>query len=97
MYKSWLFYRTSDFQIKLELVDGELFVHLTLWKVNRHILDDVLKVWAEIKARAYWQGYEAIYTYTRDTRMFKFFPFAEIVGTIEWNGESYEVAKWELN
>lgn len=97
MYNKLVYYEDSDFVITLEEFEQETFVHLEMNKASKSILERVLKVFSEIKAKAYWLGYEAIYTYTQDKRMFKFFPGAEVVGNFKYNGNNYEVGKWALN
>ncbi len=97
MYKSKVFYEDDDFVLKIEELDNVLFVHLTLWKASKAVLEHVLKVWGELKARAWLDGYDAISTYTQDERMFKFFPFSTLKGEVEWSGKKYKVATWALN
>lgn len=97
MYKTKVFYDDDDFTMKIEELNGELFVHLTLHKATRTILDRVLRTWGELKARAWLDGYDTISTYTQDDRMFKFFPFSKYMGEVDWNGKQYKVGTWALN
>jgi hypothetical protein len=97
MYSKQIYYEDGDCTITLEEFEKETFVHLTLYKATKEILERVLKVFSEIKAEFYWLGYEAIYTYTQDKRMFKFFPFAEVIGDFYYHGKKYKVGKWVLN
>ncbi len=97
MYKSKIFYEDKDFVLKIEHVKGELFVHLTLWKASRSILERVLEKWAELKVRAWLDGYDAISTYTQDERMFRFFPFSKYLGEVTWEDKQYKVGTWALN
>lgn len=91
------FYEDDDMLITLEEMDGELMVHLAMYKCSRPIIRKALELWSEILRRAYWQGYEHIYTYTMEPRMFKFFVNGKKFGEFEKDGKTYEVWGWELN
>lgn len=95
MYNVSTVYKDEDFKLSTEEVEGELFVHLKLETFSRSILDKVLKQFAKVKAKAYWDGRDAIYTYTKDDRMFKLFSF-EPMGEVVYYKEKYKVGKWAL-
>ncbi len=97
MYNKQVYYKDDDCKVMLEEVEGHLFVHVALNSFSKKILLKLLKVWAEIKAKCYWSGYEAIYTYTKDNRITKFFPGAKMTGKYNYMGERYEVLQWDLN
>lgn len=97
MYNVETVYKDEDFKLSTEEVDGELFVHLRLQSASRSIIERVLQEFAKVKAKAYWDGREAVYTYTKDSRMLRIIPFAEYVGDVMFNGDVYKVGKWELN
>lgn len=97
MYKKAVYHEDDNFTLTVELVDDIPFIHLALYKASKSILDSVSRKWAEVKALAYFDGYEAIYTYTKDERMFKLFNPTKILGDYEYNGEKYKVAEWVLN
>jgi hypothetical protein len=98
MYKKATYYEDDDVRVRVELVNDELFAHVTIFNAKKSVVERLLKVWAEIKALAYFDGYEAIYTYTQDAkRMQKLFPFSQKVGPFEWEGRKFEVLKWDLN
>lgn len=96
MYKTATYYADDDFEMKVELYEGTPLVHLQLHKVSKTIIDKVMRVWAEIKALAYMDGYEAIYTYTQDSRMFRIFGATKVPGSFNYKGAVYEVGKWDL-
>lgn len=96
-YIKQVFYENDDFTITLEEVEGNLMVHVSFDDFNRDILNAVLNLWTIIKDRAYWQGYEQIYTYTREPRMFSLFKDGHKKGEFEKDGFTYEVWEWELN
>ena len=97
MYKTKEYYEDENCKIRLEELDGHLFVHVKINKASKGIMEKLLKIWAQIKAEAYFSGYEAIYTYSSEDRMFRFFPFAEKLGDMKYRGEKMGVYKWALN
>lgn len=97
MYNVETVYKDENFKLSTEEVDGELFVHLRLQSASRPIIERVLQEFAKVKAKAYWDGREAIYTYTKDSRMLRVIPFAEYIGDVVFDNEIYKVGKWDLN
>lgn len=91
------FYKDDDFIIWYEIEQGELLAHIGIVNASKKIMERALRVWADFKARAYFEGYERILTYTKDERVFKWFPFAERKGNFLLNGRTYGVWQWELN
>ncbi len=97
MYNKNLYYSNDDFTITLEEFDSEVFAHIQFNKITRPILLDAFKVWAEIKAKMYWAGYERVFAYTADKRMKRLFPGWTKEAHFNWDGNDYEVLEWELN
>lgn len=97
VYNKKTYYEDDNFKVTLEELDAELFVHVQFFKFSLSILRTALKVWAEIKAKCYWLGYENIYTYTAEDRMQKFFPGSKVAGEFSWIGKEFKVLQWELN
>lgn len=95
-YKKSVYYEDDDFALTVELFSDVPFIHLNLKRASKQALETVLKKWAEVKALAYFDGYESIYTYTKDKRMFKWFSPTRIIGPMNYRGVEYEVAEWEL-
>lgn len=90
------FYSDDDLTVTLEEADGNLMAHVVLYSASKASINRVLQVWQEIKERAYWQGYEEIYTYSNEPRMFDIVKGGEQVGEFEKDGIKYKVWKWEL-
>lgn len=90
MYKT--FYKDDDFDISWDLVNDNLWVHLHLNKASRPILLKALEAWAMFKAHAYFSGFDAVYSYTEEKRILKFFPNSILIGKID----DIEVVKWDL-
>jgi hypothetical protein len=90
------FYEDDNITITLEEADGYLMAHVTIFSFSRSVLKRIQEVWYEICERAYWQGYEEIYTYSNEPRMFKLIKGGSEVGGFEKDGANYKVWKWEL-
>ena len=96
MSKRDTFYEDEDFKLSTEEVEGELFVHLIMEKATRKIIDRIMFQFAKLKAIAYFDGREAIYTYTEDDRFLRLF-FAEELGEVSMHQRNFKVGKWDLN
>ena len=96
-YIKKVYYEDDDIIVTLEELDGLLLAHVAIEHSSKKVLKRILKVWEEIKRAAYWQGYENIYTYTKEGRMLKFFKDWKKYGTCQYKGETYEVVGWALN
>ena len=90
------FYEDDRFKIYLEEVDGYLMVHLAAYEFSKSILQEIKGFWETIRESAYNAGYNEIYTYSKEPRMFHFFPGAEKLGDVEKDGVTYGVWKWAL-
>ena len=97
MYKKAVYHEDENFSLTVEMMEDYPFIHLHLKKASKAILESVMRKWAEVKALAYFDGYEAIYTYTQDKRMFSLFKPDRIIGPMNYKGKEYEVAEWVLN
>jgi len=97
MYKTATYYSDDDFVMKVELYNGTPLIHLQLYKATKAIIEKVMQKWAEVKALAWADGYDAIYTYTQDNRMFRIFGAEKVPGTFNFQGKVYEVGKWDLS
>lgn len=95
-YIEKVYYEDDNFIIRLEEIEGVLMVHVTFNLFSKDIYQKVLSVWDEIQSRAYWQGYENIYTYTQEPRMLHLFKDGEQIGTCNYKGKEFMVLKWEL-
>ena len=97
MYETKTIFEDDDCKVSLEELEGKLFVHVKLFRATRPVLDKLQEIWAAIRDKCYWLGYEAIYTYTKEPRMVKFFPGSEFLGGYDYKGEKYGVYQWALN
>jgi len=96
-YKKAVYHEDEDFSLTVEMMDDLPFIHLNIKKASKATIDSVMKKFAEVKALAYFDGYEAIYTYTQDKRMFNLFKPDRVLGPMNYLGKKYEVAEWVLN
>lgn len=88
-----IFHEEEDFVIWYELEQDEIIVHIQIINATRKSMNKALEKWSEFKAQAYYHGYERILTYTRDERMFKWFPFAEYKGEI--GNDNFKLGVWQ--
>lgn len=91
------FYDDDDLTVTLEEADGNLMAHVAIRNASKSIINKMLKIWEDIQYRAYWQGYEEIYTYSNEPRMFDIVKGGTEVGEFDKDGTKYKVWKWELN
>lgn len=85
--------RTDDYRIWYELMDGELVVHVAIYNATKPVIQEIKEGWAEFMIDAYFDGYEFVYTYTKDSRIVEMIGGATKVA--EHNGQ--EVWQWELS
>lgn len=86
------YYEDDDFKVYLEYFYDQLFIHVHIHNFNKAVLKRVKEKWAEIMLDAWFEGFENVFTYTKDNRII------EMIGNaiyIETAG-GYEVWKWEL-
>lgn len=94
--KRWTYFENDDFTLSLEEANGELYVHLALDHVSKTSINEVRRVWEEIKYECFWLGYENIYSYTSDMRVVKLFEGWSPIGKVNYNETEYEIVRWEL-
>lgn len=91
------YFEDDDLKVTLEELDGNLMVHVTIYSFNREVYGKLLYLWGQIQERAYWQGYEEIYTYTLDNRVPGILQSdGEQIGVFQKDGHQYKVWKWDL-
>lgn len=86
------YYEEDNFKVYLEEINGQVAIHVAIYKFSKAILKDIKRVWAEVMVKMYLLGYEAAFAYTKDNRIVKLIGGAEKVG----EHQNYEVWKWEL-
>lgn len=84
---------TDDFRIWLEDINDQLVVHVAIFNPTPSVLKQIKEGWAELMIDCYFEGYEDVFTYTKDNRIIKYIGNAKLIG----QAEDYEVWKWELN
>lgn len=84
---------TDDFRIWLEDINDQLVVHVIIYNSTPSVLKQIKESWAELMIYCYFEGYEDVFTYTKDNRIIKYIGNAKMVG----QAEDYEVWKWELS
>ena len=84
---------TDDFRIWLEDINDQLVVHVIIYNPSPSVLKQIKESWGELMIDCYFQGYEDVFTYTKDNRIIHYIGNAKMVG----KHQDYEVWKWELN
>lgn len=84
---------TDDYRIWYEIMDGQLVVHVVIHNATKAVIEEIKEGWAEFIIDAYFEGYEFVYTYTRDSRIIDMIGGATKVG--EHKGQ--EVWQWDLS
>ena len=84
---------TDDYKVWLEDINEQLFVHVAIYNPSKDVVQNIKEAWANIMLDAWFDGYEDVFTYTKDSRIVKMIGGAQKVG----QHEDYEVWKWELN
>lgn len=92
-----VFVADDDFILKWEKINDQLFVHIEVVNASKSMWERVKDAWLRFQAQAYFEGYEAIYTYTKDERVVKMIGGAhpltdERLGAIP----GWRMFKWEL-
>lgn len=89
-------YEDDYFKLSFEEEQGEPFVHVEIYKATKKVLENILWEFSKLKMALYYNGgYDTVYTYTQDKRLFKIFN-AEDIGGFEKDGMKFRVGKWEL-
>lgn len=83
---------TDDYKVWLEDINEQLFVHVAIYNPSKDVVQDIKEAWANIMLDAWFDGYEDVFTYTKDSRIIKMIGGAQKIG----QHEDYEVWKWEL-
>lgn len=86
------YYEDDDIRVWVEEINELPFVHVGIFNMSKAVLKKIKEKWGEIVISLYFDGYEELYTYTKDSRIVKMIGEAEKVG----QHEVYEVWKWDL-
>lgn len=83
---------TDDYKVWLEDINEQLFVHVAIYNPSKDVIKSIKEAWANVILDAWFDGYEDVFTYTKDNRIIKMIGGAQKIG----QHEDYEVWKWEL-
>ncbi len=83
---------TDDYKVWLEDINDQLFIHVAIYNPSKDVIHSIKEAWANIMLDAWFDGYEDVFTYTKDSRIIKMIGGAQKIG----QHEDYEVWKWEL-
>lgn len=83
---------TDNYRVWLEDISDQLFVHVAIYNPTREVIAEIKEAWGNVVLDAWFDGYEDLFTYTKDSRIIKMIGGAEKIG----EHDGYEVWKWEL-
>lgn len=90
---SEVYYEDNDIRVWTENINDQAFIHVGIFNMTKNVLGKIKEKWGELIISLYFEGYENVYTYTKDNRIIKLIGGAEYIDTA---GE-YEVWKWDLS
>jgi len=83
--------------MELEYLDGCLFIHCDVESFSASSLKTMKLVWGWIKESAFMQGYDHIYTYTKNLKFALMVDGSgKVIDEFNLDDEDYEVIKWDL-
>lgn len=91
-YEKRTYFKDDNFEVVLEHTDGRFFVHVGIFKATKTSIKKIKEKWGEIVFGLYREGYDELYTYTKDSRIVKMIGGAEFLGI----ADAHEVYKWDL-
>lgn len=86
----------KDLQLWVELIDECLFVHVNLRRFGKDVLDKLKVAWDHLRVASYFDGWEAIYTYTKDPRIVNIIGGAEELADPKLKKVGVRMFKWDL-
>lgn len=86
-------YKDDALTFEYEFINDQVFIHVVLAKASKAIINKLKTVWTNFKEYLYWQGYELIFTYTKDPRVMNLVEPGKFLGV----HAGMEVYQWELN
>lgn len=87
-------YVDDNVSFEYEFINDQVFVHVVfLTTPTKASIEKLKTVWFNFKDYVYWQGYEDIFTYTKDPRVMNIIDPGKYLDTV--NG--LEVYQWVLN
>ena len=87
------YYEDDNFKVILEKLEGQMYIHVGIFQITKAVLKDIKRVWAEAVVEIWLDGYENLFTYTKDNRIVKLIGGAKKVG----QHENIEVWQWDLS
>lgn len=87
----------KDLQLWVEVLNECLFVHVNLRRFDKKVLEKLRVAWEHLQTAAYFDGWEAIYTYTKDPRIVNIIGEAvEVEVSSKVKEAGVRLFKWEL-
>lgn len=90
---SKVYYEDDDIRVWTENINDQAFIHVGIFNMTKGVLEKIKEKWGELIISLYFEGYENVFTYTKDNRIIKLIGGAEYVDS----AKGYEVWKWDLS
>lgn len=89
-------YEDEDFRVEGVLFEGKYFLHITVERYSHNVQKRIDKLFEEMKTAAVSTGFvDEFYTATPNPRYARYLG-GEHLDTVEVDGETMEVFRWEL-
>ncbi len=95
-YKTMQVYVDEDIEFRLERGEGVFLIHATANNNKLSTLKKGKKILKEMLTLAEFYGVDEMYTYTKDPKFVQLSGNAIYDDTIDVQGETFEVYRWEL-
>ncbi len=86
----------EDMKLSYEVIQENLFIHVEYDNFSKSILNKTRKLWKEFLLRAFFDGWEEIFTYTKDPRIVKMIGGAEELYDSKLQRLGLRMFKWDL-
>tara|TARA_R110000772_G_scaffold144025_1_gene253577 strand:- start:9098 stop:9385 length:288 start_codon:yes stop_codon:yes gene_type:complete len=85
-------YQDDDLIVQAEIIEGNPYLHCTILEFKKSTMKRSKRVWEDIKAGFYYEGFNTIYSVSPNPRFIKFIGGA----LVKQLDEKVGVYKWEL-
>lgn len=88
--------KDEDIDLSYEVINDCLFVHVVFERFNKAILSKTRIAWERMLIDAYFDGWEQVFTYTKDPRIINLIGGATEMFDDKLNEINMRMFKWDL-
>ena len=97
MSKKAVYAQDDSLKLWVEVINECLFVHVQLYQFDKGVLERLKVAWKHLQTAAYFDGWEEIFTYTKDPRIVNIIGGAEELDVPDkLTNAGFRMFKWEL-